>query len=38
MEAHHGEHVKAAKGVLLDLVTKHDAEMLKLLEEAAAQE
>ena len=38
MEAHHGKHVKAAEGVLLDLVTKHDVEMLKLLEEAAARE
>ena len=38
MEAHHGELVKAAEGVLLDLVTKHDVETLKLLEEAAAQE
>ena len=38
MEAHHSEHVKAAEGVLLDLVTRHDSATLKLLKEAAAQE
>ena len=38
MEAHHSECVKAAEGVLLDLVTRHDSATLKLLEEAAAQE
>ena len=38
MEAHQAECVKATEGVLIDLVAKHDAETLKLLEEAAAQE
>ena len=38
MEVHQAECVKATEGVLIDMVAKHNAETLKLLEEAAAQE